>query len=280
MSKRWVQNWFLRKFKWKPKCSTVNHNLRCLMQYQGEKRLLKGTTTPFFLLIADALAFKVFFFFFLFPGYCSHQGAAAGGERRCGRVRWAGWTSGLPGWSRVSPRSHPRSQIPLRHPWPHPPVALPSTPLCTSQCGRLQEVQQDRLLHQSDPPEGGRRRRGGLPQDPARLPQPGGSRAVERGGSRAGGRAHLAHPPRGAEAGTPCPLNLIRIALNCLILFISEWSLILLIGSTLHSHSWTAAVFPFRSLGDSLCMVVWFWPRHGDIDEDVYYVKQHVIFSD
>lgn len=34
------------------------------MQYQGEKRLLKGTMTPFFLLIADALAFKAFFSFF------------------------------------------------------------------------------------------------------------------------------------------------------------------------------------------------------------------------
>lgn len=75
------------------------------------------------------------------------------------------------------------------------------------QCGCLQEVQQDWFLPKSHPSEGGRRRRHGCPQDQTRLPQPRRSTQVQRGGWRRRCRCHMAHAPRGAEAGTPGFMN-------------------------------------------------------------------------
>lgn len=43
---------------------------------------------------------------FLFLDYCTYQGAGLGRKRRGCWIWRAGWTSGLPGRPRVSPRSH------------------------------------------------------------------------------------------------------------------------------------------------------------------------------
>lgn len=75
--------------------------------------------------------------------------------------------------------------------------------LSSLQCCCLPEIQQDWFLHQGDPSERRGCRCHRFSQDPTRLPQPRSSNQAEWGGSRQRCWAHLAHPPRRAEAGTP-----------------------------------------------------------------------------